>query len=143
LNEAGIVPLVCYGFGFNLAISEFGEVRDIDLVVSDEIINNRALDLEKIMTELGFKPIAGKENEFEREGEEVDFSDEGYLNGLVKVDYDKLKVREVEGAKFKELSPQEYLALYQSMYKDKSRGEVKNRADMEKVERIEEYCKRT
>jgi len=65
------------------------------------------------------------------------------LNGLVKVDYDKLKVREVEGAKFKELSPQEYLALYQSMYKDKSRGEVKNRADMEKVERIEEYCKRT
>jgi len=71
LNEAGIVPLVCYGFGFNLAISEFGEVRDIDLVVSDEIINNRALDLEKIMTELVLNLLRGRRMNLKEKGKRL------------------------------------------------------------------------
>lgn len=50
-----------------------------------------------------------------------------------------MKISEVEGAKFKELSPEQYLLVYQFMLRDTYRQEKRGKTDLEKITLIRKH----
>lgn len=140
LNKSFNIVLVLYGsLGLSRVIGEFGKVNDIDVLVPKRFLKEKWNELIGFMESLGFKLKDEHEHEFTRNGEIVAFGKEEDLSELAKIGPDELKISEIEGVKFKELSAEQYLSTYQLMLRDEYRQEKRGTADKEKIKLIEEY----
>lgn len=143
LNKSFNIVLILYGsLGLSRVIGEFGEVNDIDVLVPERFIKEGWDELNSFMQSLGFKLKDEHEHEFIKNGKIIAFGKEKDLSELAKIDPDNLKISEVEGTRFKELSPEQYLSAYQSMLRDEYRQEKRGTADKEKIKLIKEYIEK-
>jgi len=125
LNSVEIIPIIFGSFGLNMVIGSHFKANDIDFLVPSRFIKEEWIKLKSIIQDLGFKLIDEKEHEFEKDGEVVAFAKQTDLDELVKINPEDLKIRELEGVKFKELSARQYLACYKTLQRDTYRRKKK------------------
>jgi phosphoribosylanthranilate isomerase len=143
LNKANIIPILYGSLGLYKAINKLGrKVNDIDVLVPDEFTGKKWNKLCEIMEQLGFILKNEHEHEFERNGELIAFGKANDLVRLTKVYPKDIEVIEENGAKFRKLSPEQYLVCYKFMLRDSYRQEKRGNADKEKIGLIEDYLKK-
>lgn len=140
LNKHEIIPVLFGSLGLYRAIDEQErKVNDVDFLVSDELLHGKWVQLLEIVSGLGFVLKDEREHEFVRNGEIIAFGRASELVKIARVDFEGLKATDEDGAKFKELSPEQYLNCYKFMLRDSYRQEKRDSADKEKIVLIEKY----
>ena len=93
------------------------------------------------MKELDFTIINEREHEFQRNKIKVAFAQEEDLSKFSQINLDNLKISTINQIKFRELSPEQYLKVYQRMLRDNYRQDKRGNADKEKIALIKKYLK--
>ncbi len=141
-NRNKIIPVLYGSLGLYRAIDELErKVNDIDILLPDEFLTEKWNQLLNIMNDLNFVLKDKYEHEFIRDREIVAFGKVRDLVKLGKIDFEELKISEKDNAKFRELSPEQYLNCYKFMLRDTYRQEKRGNADKEKIALIEKYLK--
>jgi len=141
LNAENIVPILYGSLGLYRIIGEFSKANDVDFLIPDDFLKNNWQKLIEIMKEMDFVLKDEHEHEFERDKELVAFANESDLSDIPQINPSDLKISEVRGAKFRELTAQQYLLCYQEMLRDNYRQEKLGKDDKEKIKLIENYLK--
>lgn len=140
LNESfSIIPILYGSLGLYKIIGEHGKCNDIDILVSDEFINERWNELINLMERMRFKLKDEHEHEFIRDSEIVAFAKQDDLIKRINLYPNDLIVYNINNVKFKELSVKDYLSVYRLMLRDDYRQEKRGKADQEKIDLIEKY----
>lgn len=120
LNAHGIVPTLYGSLGLYRAIGQLDEIDDIDIVVPPEYIKEKFHELVKTMEMLSYKQDKDYPHEFTKGGEKVSIEfGTNDLKEFAGIDADNLKIVEIEGIKFKELTPQDYLKFYKKALEER------------------------
>jgi len=144
LNRYRVIPILFGSLGLYRVIEKLERrVNDIDILIPDEVLGEKWTQLLKIVNELGFVLKDEREHEFVRNGEIIAFGKASDLVRLAGIDFKELKTTDEDGAKFKELSPEQYLHCYRCMLRDRYRQEKRGSADKEKGALIEKYLHNT
>jgi len=144
LNTYDIVPILYGSLGLWKIIGEFDKANDIDILVPKEFINKNKKwdDLISFMEEINFKLKDEDEHEFIRDSEIAAFGNEKDLNEKIHINTEGLKISKIGGVKFKELSPKQYLMVYQFMLRDNYRQEKRGKGDQKKIGLIKKYLRK-
>ena len=111
LNRYGVIPTL-YG---SIGVSRFikvDDIDDIDIIISDNYLNGKFKELIKIMEEIGYQRDKKFPHEFIKGKIRIGFEPESELTKSINKNPSEFKQTEVEGVKFRELSPEDYLILY-------------------------------
>lgn len=127
LNKFEIVPVLYGSLGLYCKIGEFGKSSDVDILIPDNFLKEKWTDIIDFMESIGFKIINEKEHEFVREDEFVAFGHQEDLIKKCNIHKGDLEERNIGGIKFKELSPDQYLLVYNFMLRDKYRQEKREK----------------
>jgi len=112
LNEHNIVPILYGSLGFyHLINRQSDEISDTDIVVPNLYVTDKFEELKTIMISIGYKQDKDYPHEFSKGESPIGFEPESDLLDL-KINTANLKITELENAKFKELSLQDYLKVY-------------------------------
>ena len=140
LNKSFDITPVLYGsLGLYRVIQASSVVNDVDVLVPHKFVNDEWEKLVDFMKGLGFRLKDEHEHEFEREREFVAFAAGLDLVEMIGIQPGELKISDIDGVRFKELSPEQYLKLYQFMLRDNYRQEKRGTADQEKIALINKY----
>lgn len=143
LNKNGIIPILFGSFGLYKVINKLeNKVNDIDILVPDEFVHQNWDKLVNLMKDLNFELKNEKEHEFLRNEDIISFGQISDLIKLANIKVEKIKETDEDNAKFKELSPEQYLNCYKFMLRDKYRQEKRGNADKEKIALIEKYIQK-
>lgn len=142
LNKLDIIPVLYGSLGLYRVIHKLGKVNDIDILVPVEFLNKKWISLNNLMKNLDFELKDEHEREFLRKGEIVAFGNEKDLSERAQIDPKALRISKIDNIKFKELSPEQYLAVYQFMLRDKYRQEKLRNADWKKINLIKAYMEK-
>ncbi|PJA87530.1 MAG: nucleotide exchange factor GrpE [Candidatus Moranbacteria bacterium CG_4_9_14_3_um_filter_40_7] len=94
------------------------------------------------MGKINFKLENEKEHEFIREEERIAFGKEEELKEMTDISIEELEISELTGIKFKELSPEQYLKVYEFMLRDNYRQEKLMKDDKGKIDLIKKYLEK-
>jgi len=140
LNKHGITPILFGSLGLYKVIDKLErKINDIDILVPDEFLCARWVELFEIVNKLGFVLKDEHEHEFVSGVEIIAFGKASDLVKIANVDFEKLKVTNKDEAEFGELFPEQYLNCYKFMLRDNYRQEKRGNADNEKIALIEKY----
>ena len=140
-HSLGIIPILYGSLGLYKIIGEHGKCNDIDILVPDEFVNGKWDELINLMKRMGFELKDEHEHEFIRDSEIVAFGRQDDLTKRIGLEPDNLKVSNVDNAKFKEFSVENYLLAYKFMLRDSYRQEKKGKTDQEKIAMIQKYLR--
>ena len=112
LNKHNIVPIIYGSLGFYRLINQqLDEIGDTDIVVPNPYVTDNFSKLKEIIAGISYKQDPNYPHEFTKDDNQIGFEPESDLLDI-SIDINKLKISEVEGAKFKELSLEDYLKIY-------------------------------
>ncbi|MDP2704139.1 MAG: hypothetical protein Q8P01_02865 [bacterium] len=141
-QEFDEAPIVYGSFGLERIIKKGIKAADIDFLVKNELVQEKWSALKECIRGMGFILKREEEHEFERDGVIVAFAPETDVKWLTSGEPDKLIVANEDGARFRELTPQQYLELYEYLKEDSYRKQTgKAEKDKEKIRLIQEYLK--
>ncbi len=138
-----IIPILYGSLGLCRQIGDFKKANDIDILIPNIFLNKKWNELVKFMQGLGFRLNNEIEHDFIRKKGIVAFGKQNDLKKMCRITLDSLKTSIVGKAKFKELSPKQYLTIYKFMLRDNYRQEKLGKNDKEKINLIEEYLKKS
>jgi len=141
LNTHGIVPILYGSLGLWKIIGEFDKANDIDILVPKKFIKEKWNFLIDLVNKINFKLKDEHEHEFIRDSEIIAFARQEDLEERLQINPKKLKISEINGVRFKELNPQQYLATYQFMLRDEYRQEKRGKEDKRKIILIKNFWK--
>ena len=141
LNKINITPILYGSLGLSIAIRTPLTVNDVDILVPDEFVKEKWLDLTKEITSLGFTLKDEKEHEFTRGAETIALASYKTLEDINLTTNDLQKTEE-EKTSFYTLSPEQYLTVYKYCLEDSYRQDIKKKTDSEKIILIENYLKK-
>lgn len=142
LNKHGIVPIIYGSLGFYKLIGEeLDEIGDTDIVVPTEYVvdTDKFPELKRIMEEIGYKQDPNYHHEFTKGEGQIGFEPSSDLSDL-NINVETLKISELEGVKFKELSLEDYLKVYK---RNLATHELKVLRIKKKIEVIENLLAKT
>lgn len=142
LNKLDITPILFGSLGLCRKIGEFKPVQDVDFLLPEEWLDKKWKKLVDLMEKIGFKLENEKEHEFVREEEKIAFGKEKDLKEMVNISVEELESSGLAGAKFKELSPEQYLKVYEVMLRDNYRQEKRMKDDKSKIDLIKKYLEK-
>lgn len=139
LNKKFQETPVLYGsVGLGRVIGKNLSPRDIDILLKEDLLKNKWLELKSFLEEQGFILVDEKEHEFEKGGVRFAFALIGDLN--IKMNMKDLRVCVDRGIKFKELNPHQYLILYEYLQGDDYRKKTgKAVEDRRKIRMIKKF----
>ena len=111
LNKHDVVPTIYGSLGLYRITNQQDEINDIDIIISNMNLVDKFIELEKIMSVVGFERDPYYKHEFIKGEERVGFEPEDELKEW-SINVNNLKITEVEGVRFKELSAKDYLKVY-------------------------------
>ncbi len=111
LNKYDITPTIYGSLGLYHLIGQLDEINDIDIIIPNKNLVDKFDELEKIMKGIGYKRDPYYKHEFTKGNDRVGFEPESDLTKIA-INPDSLQISEVNGSKFKELSPKDYLIVY-------------------------------
>ena len=111
LNQKNIVPVLYGSLGLYRIIDQLDEINDIDVIIPNKNLIDQFDELIKIMAEIGYKQNPYYPHGFTKGEEKIGFEPESDLTEIG-INPQKLKITEIRGSKFKELSSGDYLLVY-------------------------------
>lgn len=139
-QEFDEAPIVYGSFGLERIIQKGIKAADIDILVRNELVQEKWGALKECIGGMGFILKREEEHEFERDEVIVAFAPETDVKWLTSGEPDKLPVVHESGARFRELSAEQYLELYEYLKEDSYRKKTgKAEKDKEKIQKIQEY----
>jgi len=134
-----IIPVLYGSLGLSRVIEKDIVVNDIDILVPNGFIKNRWKDLFELMVNSGFELKNEREHEFVRKSHVVAFATDNDLTEKSGEKPENLEISTEGHVKFKQLTPELYFNVYQSVLTDGYRQEKRGSADKDKIEMIKEY----
>lgn len=139
LNKSfNVTPTIFGSLGLARAVNWNGEIHDVDFLIPKEFLKVKWQELINVMKKLGFTLQNEHQYEFVRDDKSVAFREEDELIQLALTNPKDLKITDLNGSKFKELSAQQYLNVYTTFLQLPHRLE-KRAKDQEKIQQIQEY----
>jgi len=135
LNEVGIIPALYGSLGLYRIIGQIDEIDDIDIIIPNIYLGAEFPELVKIMESIGYHQDKVFPHEFTKGDGQIGFEPESDLNESIGKTLDDLKLTELDGVKFRELSEGEYLMVYK---KDLERRKEKVKNTERKVNALEQ-----
>jgi hypothetical protein len=135
-HDIGSVPVLYGSLGLSRAIETDLKTDDIDLLIEDSIFSERLSLVHSSMRELGFILTDLEENEFRRGPIKVGIASDGDMLSFSGVNPSSLAVEGLE-AKFRVLSPEQYLATYKASSLDGYRKNTHQKDDGSKIRLLE------
>ncbi|MFA6533908.1 MAG: hypothetical protein WCT37_01910 [Patescibacteria group bacterium] len=115
LNHHGIVPIL-YG---SLGVARYvtvKDVNDIDIIIPDRWLNSKFSKFKKIMASIGYRQDHLYPHEFTKNRQQIGFEPASDLKNW-DINPKDVKITEIKGIKFGELSAHDYLNIYQKYLK--------------------------
>lgn len=143
-QEFGVEPILFGSLGLNRVIGEHWKSNDIDLLIPDKIKIKELKRLKSQMEKIGFILKDEYEYDFCGRDEVISFGRIGSLDDIRKIigeEIDNMQTIKVDGVKFKEFTPKQYLLFYSEMLRDKYRQEKRGDEDKEKIKKIEDFLR--
>lgn len=131
-----VEPILFGSLGLSLQVKESIAVNDIDILLPQEFMDSKWLEIKELMTELGFKLVDVKEHQFIKDEYDVAFADDNDLFDLSGVRPEDLKIKKNKRASYKLLNLEQYLNVYKFMLRDGYRQEKIGDADLKKIDLI-------
>lgn len=138
-NEFGIVPILFGSLGLYRIIDLDKKTGDIDVLINDEYVQEKWPELLSFMKGLGYTLQDEHEHEFMKDDQEIAFAKQSNLLEMNNIYPAKLEVTKVGVVQFRELSTEQYLTCYETVYNDEYRRKKNHNADAEKIKSIKEY----
>lgn len=137
-SKFNAIPLLFGSLGLEKRIERDMEADDIDILVPEIYLNSKWDDLRSIMDELGFILQDLHEHEFLRNNVKAAFAALESLTPFAGIKLDEIPIIEDKDCKYKLLSLEDYLKVYQASSKDSYRVNQKNKKDYQKIAIIKE-----
>lgn len=135
------VPVLYGSLGLWQVAKHSFEIKDIDILVPDNLIENDWPQLKISMENIGYVLNDLHEHEFIKDGQKVAFGEFSAIYDDLNIDVEKLRVTEISDITFKELSLEQYLVAYKYVLHDSYRKNSKQKNDQEKISFIEEQLR--
>ncbi len=140
LNQKfSVVPVLYGSLGLKQCIDYDGKVNDIDILIPARLLNSEWKELLDLMSKDGYLLINKNEHEFSNEKFKVAFADEENLTRDISIDPKELEVVELSDTKFKVLSAEQYMKVYEYSAKDGYRKATRGKDDIKKIDIIRKY----
>lgn len=136
-----IIPVLYGSLGLSRAIDCAMRIDDIDVLGPFSFIDTKWPELIDAMQALGFALYDAREHAFASGETHIAFAEEEDLLPFAQVDPAALLISKVNGVSFKELTPQQFLAVYRASLLDSYRP-VKGKRDSEKISLIEQFLEK-
>jgi hypothetical protein len=138
LNNNNVTPIIYGSLGLSLLISYPSKINDMDFLISSE---EEFSICSSISEKQGFVFDPEHDREFEGNGTFVSFLNQKDIEDLIGHKL-KLKLSQLDGAKFYNLSLEDYLNIYETGLRNKWRRRKKIKSDNKLIELIrEEFAK--
>jgi hypothetical protein len=135
-GELDIIPVLYGSLGLQMKSNIDFEPQDIDVLVPLEYVNEKWCDLLQTIEKIGYTFVDLREHEFHKEGIKLAFSFIEGLSEFAGVDYTRLELIELDGAKYESLSLEDFLKVYSRCLSDSYRRTKNNNKDVRKIELI-------
>jgi len=135
LNKYGVTPTLYGSLGLYRIVDQLDQVNDIDIIIPNKNLIDELDKLMRILAEIGYKQDAPYPHEFTKGDSSVGFEPESDLEELG-ISLETLKVTEVDGVQFKELSPKDYLLVYKRNKKSQEKKLNSTKKKLEAIEKI-------
>ena len=135
-QELDSVPILYGSLGLSRSIEQDLATSDIDFLVEERVFAQSLTEIRRIMAQQGFVLADPDENEFHRGDFKVGISHDGDMIEFSGINPAELKVEE-RPAKYRVLTPEQYLATYRASSKDGYRIEERQKDDASKIELLE------
>lgn len=135
-QELSSTPVLYGSLGLSCSVGVDFQTDDIDLLIEESIFTNQLPKIHRLMDTLGYTLTNAKENEFERGSIKVGIASDGDMLSFTGINPASLVV-ETCTAKFRVLSPEQYLATYKASSLDGYRKDTKLKDDQSKIKLIE------
>lgn len=133
-------PIVYGSFGLERILQKGIKAADIDILVRNELVQERWDELKKCIEGMGFALKDEGMHELMRDGVIIAFAPETDVKWLTGGDPKTLSVTTEGEVRFRELTIYQYLELYEYLKEDRYRKETgKAERDKEKIQKIQEY----
>lgn len=140
LKELNIKPVIYGSFGVANYLGNFKDFTDIDILIEDEFIKDRWIELKKLFEVKGFYLVDEKEHEFEFEGKKVGFASKEILI-MDKIINDYRELIHYKNKDAFTLRPEDFLKAYRFSIKDGYRIKIRGKKDRKIIEKLEMYLK--
>jgi hypothetical protein len=138
LQELKIKPVIYGSFGVANYLGNFKNFEDIDILVENELINEKWKEFRKLFESKGFCLISEKEHEFDFDGKKVGFASKNILiRDKIVNDFSELTQYKNEDALT--LTPEDFLKAYKFSIKDGYRFNTRGKKDADIIEKLEIY----
>lgn len=136
-KELNITPVLYGSLGLKQITGIDFSSQDIDVLIPLEFLNERWTDFHGVVTGLGYELVDLHEHEFRRNEFKIAFAFEEDLLLFAAVDYMSLKVTEGAGARYRQLSLEDFLRVYSESVTDGYRRTKKNKEDVDRISVIQ------
>jgi hypothetical protein len=126
-------------FAVFLLLQRSQAVGDVDVLIPTVWLTDGWPAVQTLMAALQFVLVDAREHAFRRGADEVAFADEGSLGPFAGIDPARLHTASVAGVCFKELTLQDYLAVYRAAHQDGYRRDQRGKRDAAKIAQIEAW----
>jgi hypothetical protein len=129
-------PILYGSLGLSISIDHDLETEDIDMLIEHRIFDRELSDIRHLMETLGYKLVNPEENTFRRGELDIGISHDGDMVEFSGVDPEKLTIIE-SSARYRVLTPNEYLATYKASALDGYRRDERQKNDSAKIELLQ------
>jgi hypothetical protein len=133
----GMSPLLYGSLGLQKVLGIDLSPMDIDVLVPEELIGSRWMELVELMNNLGYELTDLHEHEFTKIDTKIAFAIFEDLVPFAGIDLSSLKTIKEGTTEYKLLNLEQYLAVYQKSLLDSYRKNKNNNKDKSKIELIE------
>jgi len=132
-----ILPLMYGSLGLEYITGENLDADDIDILIPKTFINERWEEFVNVLEKEGYLLIDAHEHTFEKEGIHYSYAQLEELEQFAGIRETEISVVCKADARFRVLSLEQYLKVYQASAKDGYRIQVREKKDYEKIRFIE------
>jgi len=113
------------------------DIDDIDIIIPDNYLTNKFTEFKKIMEKIGYKQYAVFPHTFTKNKNQIDFEPKSELKKDMGIQPKDIKITEIDGIKFGELSQEHYLIVYSKVLKLREKKIAKIKYRIEKLKKIQ------
>lgn len=141
-HSLGIVPVMYGSLGLEYITEENLFADDIDILIPEIFLNEKWQCFKKFLENNGYTLVDEHEHTFEKNGISVSYASAEELETFAGISLFDIAVHIKDGVKFKVLSPEQYLKVYNASSKDGYRINVRKKKDNEKIDFIKNILKK-
>ena len=140
-DKLHIIPLMYGSLGLEYITNENLNSDDIDILIPNVFINDSWDIFKNVLEDNGYVLIDEHEHTFVKDGVCFSYASFEELESFAKINLDDIENKLDFGARFKLLSLEQYLKVYNASSKDGYRVNVRQKKDADKILFIQRHLK--